>query len=128
MSSDLEQLQAQLDAQPQKGIPLTPGTSTDPDLYDESVMPMAAGQGGARPLQLETDAAPTSKARSGSGIGTPDPAIPLSTARPKSSEEVAELSDRAAPEAGVERHAIPPEYEPVFEQLQSRPPSQKEPG
>ena len=129
LSSDLEQLQAKLDAQPPDRIPSTPGTATDPDLYDESVMPLAKGQGATLPLQLDADAAPTAKARPGGGMGQPDATAPVSNAKPRAADESAELADHAAPEAGVQRQPIPPEYKPVFEELQSNPDQhQKEPG
>jgi len=114
LSGELKQLQAELEAKQSNQPNPMPGTTTDPQLYDAaSQLEQAAGS--RLPLQLDVDTQPTATKRRGGGVG--EPSNEVADALPQQQPEDVTLSDQAAQEQGAARHAIPPEYRPVFERL-----------
>jgi hypothetical protein len=115
LSSELKQLQAQLDTTSHNQPSPLPGTATDPSLYDaRTSLPQAAGA--PLPIQLQVDAQPTAAPRPGSGVG--DPSEQVASADPKQQAESAQLAQRPIEEEFARPHQpIPPEYRPVFERL-----------
>ena len=122
LSGELKTLQAQLEAQ-QVSAPV-PGTSTDPQLYGAASLEPPLGATSRLPLQLDVDTQATASARRGGGIGAPSGEIGAET--PQQAPEEAQLAAQAAPESATHQHAIPPEYQPVFERLNRREPSSSE--
>lgn len=117
LSSELKQMQADMDAkQPnakEEPSPLA-GGSTDPELYDKPAA-LDKASGSRLPIQLEVDTQPTASPRKGSG--TSDASKHAAESLPQQEPESASLSDVRTTEQGQARHAIPPDYEPVFERL-----------
>lgn len=124
MSGQVKELQGQLSQMEQNPPP--PGTDTDPDsLFDETT-PLDPLTGAPLPMQLETDAATTKAARRGGGTGKPSGDV--GTEGPEQQvQDDAQLSTTPTEQAAVTRQPVPPEYRPVFERLQSTPPTQGEP-
>lgn len=91
-----------------------PGTMTDPRLYDA---PTPAGQatGRAMPIRLDVDRQPTSTTRPGGGVGAASDEI--GQAQPQQPFDDVALVDQEPGEEAVGRQAIPPVYQPIFEQL-----------
>ena len=113
LSGELKTLQAQLEAQ---HVPApTPGTSTDPELYEAASLEPPPGATSRLPLALEVDTHAASSPRPGGGFGAPSGEIGTET--PQQAREDAQLAAQAAPESAVHQQAIPPEYQPVFERL-----------
>ncbi len=114
LSGELKTLQAQLEAQ-HVAAP-APGTSTDPELYGAASLEPPPGATSRLPLPLEMDTHATAAVRQGGGLGAPSRDIGTQT--PRQAREATQLAAEAAPESATHQHAIPPEYQPVFEQLE----------
>lgn len=116
LSSELKNMQAEMEAKQsnsQEPSPLA-GGATDPNLYEQSAK-LDTPSGSRLPIQLEVDTTPTTSPRRGGGTG--QPSKQASDALPQQEPENASLSDVRTTEQGQARHAIPPEYQPVFERL-----------
>jgi len=114
LSAELKQLQTELQQQRADQPTPAPGTSTDPELFeDASKLEPAAG--GSLPIQLDVDTQPASKTRRGGGVGSPS--TEAEDAPFQVQPESAQLAESGAEAAASRRQAIPPEYRPVFERL-----------
>ena len=124
MSAELKALQAQLSVEQQKQLqqPSSPGTATDPNLYGDA-SPLEPAHGSQVPIQLNTDTQATSSARRGGGVGQSSGRA--SDASPQQRAENVGLAEQGAPEQGLQRQSIPPEYRPVFEKLSQEPKGQR---
>jgi hypothetical protein len=127
VSGELQQLQAQL-AAAQDAPPPQPGTSTDPQLYESAMSPSErrGGVEGALPIQLSTDAAPTSARRRGSSSSA-EPAADVASADPTAQPEAASLSEVPLDEPAAARQPVPLEYQDAFNRLGSRQPGASTP-
>jgi len=114
LSTELKQLQADLQQQSAKQPAPPPGTSTDPDLFEDASK-LEPPTGGALPIQLDVDTQPTSTARRGGGVG--EPSDDAAEAPFQVQPESVDLADSATETPASQRQAIPPEYRPVFERL-----------
>ena len=116
VSGELQQLQSQLAAS-QDHAPTTPGTGTDPQLY-ESPMAIDPSAGRPVPVQLKTDTNSAVSKRQGSGVGTPSGEV--SSEAPTVSPQDAQLSDKPLQESATARQTVPFEYRDVFGRLHRR--------
>ena len=116
VSGELQQLQSQLAAS-QDHAPTTPGTGTDPQLY-ESPMAIDPSTGRPVPVQLKTDTNSAVSKRQGSGVGTPSGEV--SSEAPTVSPQDAQLSDKPLQESATARQTVPFEYRDVFGRLHRR--------
>lgn len=114
LSAELKQIQEELQQQRADQPTPAPGTSTDPELFEDASK-LDAAAGGPLPIQLEVDTQPASKTRRGSGVGSPS--AEAEDAPFQVQPESAQLAESGAEAAAGRRQAIPPEYRPVFEQL-----------
>jgi hypothetical protein len=113
MSQELQQLQEQLVEHKDLPNP-TPGTATDPQLYEDAAS-LEKAAGAPLPIQLEVDQQPASSKRRAGGVG--EPSEQVADASPQQTPEDVTLGEQAAEEQAVSRQPIPPEYRPVFERL-----------
>jgi len=116
MSQELQQLQEQLVEHKDLPNP-TPGTATDPQLYEDAAS-LEKAAGAQLPIQLEVDQEPSASKRRAGGVG--EPSDQVADASPQQTPEDVTLGEQAAEEQAVSRHPIPPEYRPVFERLSHR--------
>lgn len=116
LSSELKNMQAEMEATQSNSKEPSPlaGGATDPNLYEQSAK-LDPASGSRLPIQLEVDTTPTTSPRRGSGTG--QASKEASDALPQQEPESASLSDVRTTEQGQARHAIPPDYQPVFERL-----------
>ena len=120
LSDELQSLQARVAEQPLDRPHPPPGTSTDPQLYDDAdLSPQADASQRRLPVQLRVDQQEVASRRPGGGVG--EPSDEVGEASPQQLEEDAQLSADALEAEAITRHAIPPEYQPVFERLSSQP-------
>lgn len=120
LSEELQSLQARVDPQRLDRPHPEPGTSTDPQLYDDADLSPPADAAQRRvPVQLRVDQQALTARRPGGGVG--EPSDEVATTGPQQLEEDAQLSEDPVGAEAVTRHAIPPEYQPVFERLSSQP-------
>ena len=117
LQGELQQIQQQLAAKTSDEAIPHAGTGTDPNLYGDDAQ-IERGTGSELPIQLETDTAPTSSQRQGSGTG--EPSGKIAKAGPQMPLESAVLSDQPLEELASQRRVVPPEYQPVFENLYQR--------
>lgn len=117
VSGELKALQAQLEAQQQDLPQPTAGTSTDPELYEQAA-PLEPSKGSTMPIQLEVDPQASAAARRGGGVGQPSGEV--ASDGPQQQPEEVTLAAHGEEESGVDRQRIPPEYQPVFDQLTTR--------
>jgi hypothetical protein len=115
VSGELQELQQQLAAAPPQNVS-TPGTGTDPKLY-ESPMPLTPQTGAPLSIQLPADAIPTSAPRPGGGVGAASREVLREG--PSARPEDAQLSDQPLEEPPSDRQVVPPEYRSVFDQLRA---------
>ena len=120
VSGELKDLQAQLAAAQDRVSPQA-GTSTDPNLY-EAPTSLDPRRGASVPMSLGTDAVPTSRVRSASGIGQPSGEV-LRTGPQQRAESTAQLSDTPTTETPTARQVVPPEYREVFDRLHRQEPT-----
>jgi hypothetical protein len=119
LSGELKQLQTALESDnPAQPNPM-PGTTTDSQLYDDSVSQLERAAGNRLPVQLEVDTQPTATTRRGSGVG--EPSEEVADDLPQQQPEDVTLAAQGALEQGLTRQTIPPEYRPVFERLSDTP-------
>ncbi|MBI3330511.1 MAG: hypothetical protein HYZ96_00195 [Candidatus Omnitrophica bacterium] len=125
VSGELKQLQAQL-AEAQGDTAPSPGTSTDPELY-EAPMPLSPEAEGSSPvpMSLGTDTAETRSTRPGGGVGEPSDRV--SSEAPGAQAEEVQLSDTPLDERAATRQVVPPEYREVFDRLHRDQPSERHP-
>lgn len=123
LSSELKEMQAEMEAKQSNSKEPSPlaGGTTDPQLYEQSAK-LDKASGTRLPVQLEVDTKPTTAPRRGSGTG--QASKQASEALPQQQPEDATLSDVRTAEQGQARHAIPPEYQPVFERLSPNQPQE----
>ncbi len=120
LSEELQSLQAHVTEQRLERPHPAPGTSTDPKLYDDAdVSPQADASQRRLPIQMTVDQQMAASRRPAGGVGEPSDDVAAQT--PQQLEEEAQLSTQAADAEAVKRHAIPPEYQPVFDRLSSQP-------
>lgn len=120
LSEELQSLQARVETQRLDRPHPEPGTSTDPQLYDDADLSPPADAAQRRvPVQLRVDQQALTARRPGGGVG--EPSDEVATTGPQQLEEDAQLSEDPVGAEAVTRHAIPPEYQPVFERLSSQP-------
>ena len=122
VSGELQQLQSQLAAS-QDHTPTTPGTGSDPQLY-ESSMPTDPVTGRPVPIQLKTDTNSAISKRQSSGVGNPSGEV--SGEAPTVSPQDAQLSDKPLQESATARQMVPFEYRDVFGRLHRRNPQTSE--
>ena len=114
LSTELEQMQKEFQHQRADQPNPAPGTSTDPELFEDASK-LEPATGGPLPIQLGVDAQSTSRTRRGGGSGAPS--TEAVDAPFQVQAESAELAESGAEAAAGQRQAIPPEYRPVFERL-----------
>ena len=120
LTDELQALQARVEPQRLDLPHPTAGTSTDSQLYDDAdLSPQADAAQRRLPVQLKVDRQAVSARRPGGGVG--EPSDEVATTGPQQLEEDAQLSADAVEAETITRHAIPPEYQPVFERLSSQP-------
>ncbi len=113
LSGELKDLEAQLASAKSEAHPQA-GTTTDPQLYGSSD-PMSPRGTAPVPIQLKTDAAPTTSQRMSGGVARASGQV--STSSPQVKSEDAALSEEPAEESGVTRQVVPPEYRSIFDNL-----------
>ena len=117
LSGEIQRLQEDLAKQRDLPQPEA-GTTTDPGLYDGASpeAPLPPGAGNRTPISLGADdRASSSKGRPNAGRGRPSGQV--SDLAPQLQPESSALSDHPDEESAIDRQAIPPEYQPVFERL-----------
>lgn len=120
LSEELQSLQAHIDEQRVERPHPAPGTSTDPQLYDDADVSAHADPSQRRlPIQMAVDQQAVAARRPAGGVGKPSDDIATQT--PQQLEEEAQLASQATDAKAVTRDAIPPEYQPVFDRLSSQP-------